>query len=63
MDIFPPITDFATVDFLPPCKYMAIGVFPAYIMADLHNMGIRQNFKKIGVSLLKHTMAAFRSTI
>ena len=62
-DLFPPIADFATVDFLPPCKYMAIGIFPAYIMADLHNMGIRQNFKKIGVSLLKHAMAAFRSTI
>ena len=42
---------------------MAIGIFPAYIMADLHNMGIRQNFKKIGVSLLKHAMTAFRSTI
>ncbi len=26
-------------------------------------MGIRQNIKKIGVSLLKHAMAAFRSII
>src|SRR2546423_12478048 len=42
---------------------MAIGVFPAYIIADLHDMGIRQNIKKIGVSLLKHAMAAFRTNI
>ena len=60
MDFLPPITDFATVDFLLACKYLAIGVFPAYIIADL---GIRQNIKKIGVSLLKHAMAAFRTNI
>ena len=42
---------------------MAIGVFPAYIIADLHDMEIRQNIKKIGVSILKHAMAAFRSNI
>src|SRR2546430_4234945 len=62
-DFLPIITDFATVEFLPPCRYLAIGVFPAYIIADLHDMGIRQNIKKIGVSLLKHAMAAFRSII
>ena len=63
VDFLPIITDFATVEFLPPCRYLAIGVFPAYIIADLHDMGIRQNIKKIGVSLLKHAMAAFRSII
>ena len=62
-DFLPSITDFATVDFLPLCKYLAIGVFLAYIIADLNNMGIRQNIKKIGVSLLKHAMAAFRTNI
>ena len=62
-DFLPIITDFATVEFLPPCRYLAIGVFPAYIIADLHDMGIRQNIKKISVSLLKHAMAAFRSII
>src|SRR5438270_8948779 len=59
----PPITDFTTVEFLPPCRYLAIGIFPAYIIADLHDMGIRQNIKKIGVSLLKHAMTAFRTNI
>ena len=42
---------------------LAIGVFPAYIIADLNDMGIRQNIKKIGVSLLKHAMAAFGTNI
>ena len=63
VDFLPPITDFATIDFLPPCKYLAIGIFPAYVIADLNNMGIRQNIKMIGVSLLKHAMAAFRTNI
>src|SRR6184192_3117833 len=62
-DFLPPITDFTTVEFLSPCRYLAIGVFPAYIIADLNDMGICQNIKKIGVSLLKHTMAAFRTNI
>ena len=62
-DFLPPITDFATVDFLPPCKYLTISVFLAYIIADLNNMGIRQNLKQIGMSLLKHAMAAFRTNI
>ena len=62
-EFLPPITDFAAVEFLLPCRYLAIGIFSAYIIADLHDMGIRQNIKKIGVSLLKHAMAAFRSNI
>src|SRR2546421_12488761 len=37
VDFLPLITDFATVEFLPPCKYLAIGVFPAYIIANLLN--------------------------
>src|SRR5205814_5499409 len=37
--------------------------FPAYIIADLNDMGICQNIKKISVSLLKHAMAAFRTNI
>src|SRR5207244_12982423 len=54
---------FTTVKFLPPSKYLAIGIFQAYIIADIHNMAIRQNIKKICVSLFKHAMAAFRTNI
>jgi hypothetical protein len=62
-DFLPPITDFSSIDYLPPIKCLAIGIFPTYILSDFHSMGIRHNFKKLGVSMLKHAMAAFRTNI
>ena len=59
----PPITDFPSIDYLPPIKCLAVGIFPTYILSDFHSMGIRHNFKKLGVSMLKHAMAAFRTNI
>jgi len=58
-DFLPPITDFSSIDYLPPIKCLAVGIFPTYILSDFHSMGIRQNFKKLGVSMLKHAMDAF----
>src|SRR5207244_2944447 len=58
-----PITDFSTIDYLPPSKYLAVSIFLAYILADLHNMDIRQNFKKLEVSMFKHVLVAFGTNI
>src|SRR2546422_872025 len=37
--------------------------FPGLYYHRLTRYGVRQNLKKIGVSLLKHAMAAFRTNI
>ena len=64
LDYFlPPITDNPNSTFLPPIRLLAIGIFPTYILADLHGMGIRNNIRTVGVSLLKHSIAAFREHI
>ncbi len=59
----PPVTNNTNLTFLPPIRLLAIGIFPTYILADLHNMGIHTNIKTIGVSLLKHAISAFREHI
>ena len=48
---------------LPPVQSLSIGIFPAYILSDLYNMGIRRQLDVISTNLLKHAVKAFRDTI
>ena len=60
---FPALPGQSDSQLLPPVQSLSIGIFPAYILSDLYNMGIRRQLDVISTNLLKHAVKAFRDTI
>ena len=62
-DFLPKITDHPDDKFIPPIQALATGLFPSYILYDLHTWNIRSNLNTITTGLIKQVMAEFRSHI